>query len=207
VGQLKHHGASPLFDLTRAQRRIHLRRFVPVILVGLSLIASGCATIHEETCEQFEENRKYTDYSTQYQFSESDSETAAKNFKPLPRGANAMVRLYRIHLDPPKVKPCRHLTIRKEIYLQQSAHLNRTLEEVREIYTSDGALIATKTESVGDRLRTSGYYTGETLLPIPENAPLGKYRIVSKLVLKTKKKSQAIVLTTTSASFQVLSRQ
>ncbi|MDO8597287.1 MAG: hypothetical protein Q7R45_11770 [Sulfuricaulis sp.] len=196
-----------MFDITRSQRRIHLRRFVPVILVGLSLLASGCATIHEETCEQFEENRKDTDYSTQYQFSESDSETAAKNFKPLPRGANAVVRLYRIHLDPPKVKPCRHLTIRKEIYLQQSARLNRTLEEVREIYTSDGALIATKTESVGDRLRTSGYYTGETLLPIPENAPLGKYRIVSKLVLKTKKKSQAIVLTKTSASFQVLSRQ
>lgn len=196
-----------MFDMTRAQRRIHPRRFVPVILVGLSLLASGCATIHEETCGQFEENRKDTDYSTQYQFSESDSETAARNFRPLPRGANAVVRLYRIHLDPPRVKPCRHLTIRKEIYLQQSARLNRTLEEVREIYTSDGALIATKTESVGDRLRTSGYYTGETLLPIPENAPLGKYRIVSKLVLKTKKNSQAIVLTKTSASFQVLSRQ
>jgi hypothetical protein len=196
-----------LFDMTRALRRIHLRRFVPVILVGISLLASGCATIHEETCEQFEANRKDTDYSTQYQFSESDSETAAKNFKPLPRGANAVVRLYRIHLDPPKVRPCRHLTIRKEIYLQQSTRLNRTLEEVREIYTSDGALIATKTESVGDRLRTSGYYTGETSLPIPENAPLGKYRIVSKLVLKTKKKSQAIVLAKTSASFQVLSRQ
>jgi len=193
--------------MTRAQRRIHLRRFVPVILVGLSLLASGCATFRGETCEQFEANRKDTDYSTQYQFSESDSETAARNFKPLPRSANAVVRLYRIHLDPPKVKPCRHLTIRKEIYLQQSARLNRTLEEVREIYTSDGALIATKTESVGDRLRTSGYYTGETLLPIPENAPLGKYRIVSKLMLKTKKKSQAIVLAKTSASFQVLSRQ
>jgi len=196
-----------LFDLTRAQNRTHLRRLVPVILVGLSLLASGCATIREETCEQFEANRKDTDYSTQYQFSEPDSETAAKNFKPLPRGANAVVRLYRIHLDPPKIKPCRHLTIRKEIYLQQSARLNRTLEEVREIYTSDGALIAAKTESVGDRLRTSGYYMGETLLPIPENAPLGKYRVVSKLVLKTKKKSRAIVLAKTSASFQVLSRQ
>jgi len=196
-----------LFDMTRTQRRIHPRRFVPLILVGLSLLASGCATIHGETCEQFEENRKDTDYSTQYQFSESDSETAAKNFKPLPRGANAVVRLYRIHLDPPKVKPCRHLTIRKEIYLQQNARLNRTLEEVREIYTSDGALIATRTESAGDRLRASGYYTGETLLPIPENAPPGKYRIVSKLVLKTKKNSQAVVLAKTSASFQVLSRQ
>ena len=196
-----------MFDLTRAQNRTHLRRLVPVILIGLSLTVSGCATIREESCEQFEANRKDTDYGTQYQFSESDSETAARNFKPLPRGANAVVRLYRIHLDPPKVRPCRHLTIRKEIYLQQSARLNRTLEEVREIYTSDGTLIATKTESVGDRLRTSGYYTGEKLLPIPENAPLGKYRIVSKLVLKTKKNSQAIVLTKTSASFQVLSRQ
>jgi hypothetical protein len=196
-----------LFDMTRTQCRIHLRRFVPVILVGLSLIASGCATIHEDTCEQFEANRKDTDYSTQYQFSESDTETAAKNFKPLPRGANAAVRLYRIQLDPPKVKPCRHLTIRKDIYLQQSTRLNRTLEEIREIYTSDGALIATKTESVGDRLRTSGYYTGETMLPIPENAPLGKYRIVSKLVLKMNKKSKVIVLAKTSVSFQVLSRQ
>lgn len=196
-----------MFDMTHARRCFRLRRFMPVILVGLSLIATGCATIHEETCEQFEANRKDTDYSSQYQFSESDSETAAKNFKPLPRGANAVVRLYRLHLDPPKIKPCRHLSIRKEIYLQQSTRLNRTLEEVREIYTSDGALIATKTESIGDRLRTSGYYTGETLLPIPENAPLGKYRIVSKLVLKTKKKSRAIVLAKTSASFQVVSRQ
>ncbi|MGA9032688.1 MAG: hypothetical protein WB402_09250 [Sulfuricaulis sp.] len=196
-----------MFDMTRAQRCFHLRRLVPVILVGLSLMASGCATIREETCEQFEANRKDTDYSTQYQFSESDTETFAKNFKPLPRGANTVVRLYRIQLDPPKVKPCRHLTIHKEIYLLQSARLKRTLEEVREIYTTDGALIATKTESVGDRLRTSGYYTGETMLPIPENAPLGKYRIVSKLVLKTNKKSKTIVLAKTSVSFQVLSRQ
>jgi hypothetical protein len=196
-----------LFDLTRVQNRAHLRRSVPAILAGLSLLASGCATIREETCEQFEANRKDTDYSTQYHFSEPDSEMAAKNFKPLPRGANAVVRLYRIHLDPPKVKPCRHLTIRKEIYLQQSVRLNRTLEEVREIYTSEGTLIAAKTESIGDRLRTSGYYTGETLLPIPENAPLGKYRIVSKLVLKTKKNPRATVLAKTSASFQVLSRQ
>lgn len=196
-----------MFDMMRARRCFHPRRFVRLILAGLILTVTGCATTREETCEQFETNRKDTDYGTQYQFSESDSETAAKNFKPLPRGANVVVRLYRVHLDPPKVKPCRHLTIRKEIYLQQSVRLNRTLEEVREIYTAEGALIATKTEVVGDQLRISGYYTGETLLPIPENAPLGKYRIVSKLVLKTKKNSRAIVLNKTSASFQVLSRQ
>jgi hypothetical protein len=196
-----------LFIMTRAQRLFHLRPFVLGIITGLNLIASGCATIHEETCEQFEANRKDTDYSTQYQFSESDSEMAAENYKPLPRGANAVVRMYRIHVDPPKVKPCRHLTIRKEVYLQQRAQLNRTLEEVREIYALDGALIATKTESIGDRVRISGYYTSETLLPIPENAPLGTYRIVSKLVLKTKKRSKTVVLAKSSVSFEVVSRQ
>jgi hypothetical protein len=196
-----------LFDITRVQRFIFVRRHVPVLIVGLSLIASGCATIHEETCEQFEVNRKDTDYSTQYQFSESDSELADKYFKPLPRGANAVVRLYRLQLDPPKVTPCRHLTIRKEIYLLQSTRQKRSLKEVREIYASDGALIATKTESIGDRLSTSGYYTGETLLPIPKNAPLGKYIIVSKIVLKTNKKSRTVVLAKSSASFQVVSRQ
>lgn len=196
-----------MFDLTRAQRLIHMRRIVPVFIVGLILTVSGCATIPEETCEQFEANRKDTDYVTHYLFSEPDSEMAAKNFKPLPRGANAVARLYQIHVDPPRIKSCRHLTIRKEIYLQRRTQMNRHLEEVREIYTSDGALIATKTETIGDQLRTSGYYTGESLLPIPENAPLGKYRIVSKLVMKTKKKSRAVVLAKSSASFEVVSRQ
>ena len=196
-----------MFDITRAQRLNHMRRLVPVIIVGLSLMASGCATIQEEACEQFEANRKDTDYNTQYQFSASDSEMAANNFKPLPRGANAVARLYRMHVNPPQVKPCRYLTIRKEIYLQRRTQMNRALEEVREIYTSEGTLIATKTEYVGDLLRTSGYYTGETLLPIPENAPLGKYRIVSKLILKTGKKSKSVVLAKSSVSFQVVSRQ
>ncbi len=193
--------------MTFARRFLRPRRLSPAILIGLSLLASGCATHREETCAQFEESRKDQDYSTQYRFSETDTESAARNFKPLPRGVKPVVRLYRMQLEPAGIRPCRHLVIRREIYLQQNVRQNRTLEEVREIYAANGMRVATKTESIGDQLRTSGYYTGETRLPIPETTPLGKYRVVSKLIMKTGKKSKTVVLAKTSANFQVLPRQ
>jgi len=182
-----------------------LKRLISAALAGMCLAVSGCATFHEDTCAQFEERRKETDYDTQYRFSESDSETAAHNFKPMPRSAGAVVRLYKMHIDQPRIKPCHDLTIRKEVYLQRTAGTNMVLEEVREFYTAHGSLIASKTEILSNQLRTSGYYFGDTPLPIPQNAPSGRYRIVSKLVMKTKNdKSRTVLLARTSASFQVL---
>lgn len=182
-----------------------MKRLVCMALAGMYLAISACATFNENTCAQFEERRKETDYDTQYRFSEPDSETAAHNFKPMPRGAVAVVRLYRMRVDQARIKPCRNLTIRKEIYLQRTAGKNMVFEEVREFYTAHGTLIASKTEILGHQLRTSGYYLGDTPLPIPQNAPPGKYRIVSKLIMKTKNsKSRPMLLARTSASFQVL---
>ena len=181
-----------------------MKRLVGAALAVTWLAISGCATFHEDTCAQFEERRKETDYDTQYRFSESDSDTAAHNFKPMPRSAGAVVRLYKIRIDQTRIKPCHNLTIRKEVYLQRAAGANMVLEEVREFYTAHGTLIASKTEILSDQLRTSGYYFGDTPLPIPQNAPPGKYRIVSKLVMKAKnKKTRAVMLARTSASFQV----
>ena len=182
-------------------------RMVLSILAGLCLLTTACATFRQETCAQFGEHRKETDYSTQYRFSDSDSETAASNFKLLPHGRSAAVRLYKMQLDTPTIKTCNDLVIHKEIYLQRIADKKLVLKEVREFYTGGGTLIATKTESIGNQLRTTGYYTGNTLLPIPENAPSGKYRIVSKLVLKGKNKSQSVLLAKASASFQVVARK
>lgn len=182
-------------------------RLVLSVLTVLCLLTTACTTFRQETCAQFEERRKETDYSTQYRFSKPDSETAASNFKPLPHGKSVAVRLYRMQIDPPAIKTCHHLMIHTEIYLQRIADKKLVLEEVRKFYSGDGILIATKTDPIGDRLRTTGYYTGNTPLPIPENAPSGEYRIVSKLVLKRKNKSQGILLAKSSASFQVISRQ
>lgn len=186
---------------------IPLKRILPVILAGLGLLLSGCASFRGTTCAQFEENRQEADYATQYHFLESDSETAASHFKPLPKGTSAVVRLYKMRIDTPKITPCRHLTLYKEFYLQRKTGRNLMLEEVREFYTADGALIATRVENIGNQLRTSGYYTGDTALPIPEKAPPGKYRIVSKLVLKVKNTSRSTLLAKTSVNFQVVSRK
>lgn len=177
------------------------------ILAASALMISGCAGWREMSCAQFEESRQETDYTTRYRFLETESETAARNFKPLPKSASAAVRQYKMRVDPPAIKSCNHLTIHKDIYLQRKMDRNLVLEEVREFYTADGALIATKTESIADQLRTSGFYSGNALLPIPEKAPPGKYRLVSKLVLKKKNSSRATLLAKTSVNFQVIARK
>jgi len=182
-----------------------LNRVVHAAVAGILLLMCGCATFREETCAQFEQRRKQTDYTTEYRFSESDSEAALHNFKPMPRNTGAVVRLYRMRVDPREIKPCHDLTLRQEIYLQRATGFNMTLEEVREFYASNGTLITSKTEVLSDQLRTTGYYFGETPLPIPQHAPPGKYRVVSKLVMKTKSaKSRPVLLARTSTSFQVL---
>lgn len=183
------------------------KRQVPVFVAALSLLITGCASFRGTSCAQFEENRKDADYSTQYRFLESDSEMAARHFKSLPKGSSAVVRLYRMRVDTPKIKPCHHLTVNKEFYLQRKPGVSLTLEEVREFYTADGALIATKAETIGNQLRTSGYYAGDTSLPIPEKAPPGKYRIVSKLMMKGKNASRSRLLAKTSVDFQVVTRK
>jgi hypothetical protein len=184
-------------------------RRVPVLLAVLSLLASGCASVPQDTCVQFDGGGKNGDYSTEYSYSGRESETAATNFKALPRGRSAYVRLYTMYLAPSRINPCSYLTIHKNLYIQLRARTRPVLEEVREFYTAGGTLIATRTESVGDRLDATGYYTGDTSLPIPPNAPLGKYRIVSKLVLKTKykNKQRVTVLGKTSAAFEIVPRK
>ena len=181
-------------------------RSSPLLFLAVILPLSGCAGLRETNCEQFKEIRQETDYTTQYRLLETNTETAARRFKPLPKGAVAVVRQYKMKVNTPEIKPCNHLKIQKEIYLLRKNDKNLVLEEIREFYTADGALVASKSEFVGDQMRTSGYYAGSTPLPIPEKAPPGKYRIVSKLVMKRKNSSRTTVLARTSTSFQVIAR-
>ena len=177
-----------------------------LLFLAAILLLSGCAGLRETSCEQFEELRQEMDYTTQYRLLESDTDNAARRFKPLPKGAVAVVRQYKMEVNTPQIKPCNHLKIQKEIYLLRKNDKNLVLEEIREFYTADGILIATKSEFVGDQMRASGYYAGSMPLPIPEKAPPGKYRIVSKLVMKRKDTSRITVLARTSASFEVIAR-
>jgi hypothetical protein len=176
------------------------------ILAGFVLLLSGCAGFPGfggMSCAQFEEASRDADYATHYRQLEPETKTLARQLPPLSRGAVAAVRVYEMRVEPYTTRSCNHLKLHKEVHIQRRAGKWR-LEEVREFYTFGGTLIASRTESVSNQLSHSGFYVGSTLLPIPEKAPPGRYRVLSKLVLKSG--SGTTVLARTSASFQVISR-
>jgi hypothetical protein len=176
------------------------------ILAGCVLLISGCASLGGMSCAQFEQANQEADYTTHYHLLEPETKTVTRHLPPLPRGAAAVVHVYEMRVDPYTTKSCNHLRLHKEIHLQRRGGGGWQLEETREFYTISGTLIATRTESVGRQLQRSGFYAGSALLPIPEKAPPGRYRVVSKLVLKSGSKSRGTVLARTSASFQVVPR-
>ncbi len=169
--------------------------------VAASLLA-GCTTLDRASvCEHFEHDRQTLHYETLYRYSESDSRTAAANFRARPGRDAVIVRWYTLRVNAPAVRPCEHLYLFKEIYLQRGPLANATLEETREFYTGAGQRIATKKENVTAQLKNTGYYTASVPLPIPESAPPGAYRVVTRLTLKTG--AREVTLSTATAEFRV----
>lgn len=163
------------------------RQFVSLAtLASLMLLAGGCASLLPGNCERFADDRKKTDYTTRYKISTSPSEGAIKQHPPLPRGSLAVSRHYRIGVSSKETHTCRHLTLEKDLYLQRLPGNDVVLEEVREIYSAGGGRIATRTENLTAQLAKTGYYQAEVAFPIPEKTPPGTYRVVSRLMVKTR---------------------
>ena len=106
------------------------------------LAAGGCANLYSPSCAQFEESRKETDYTTQYRLLESAAKTSMPLYKPLAKKSRVAVRVYKMQLQTDAIKPCNHLILHKEISLQRAPNGELALEESREFYAADGALIA-----------------------------------------------------------------
>jgi len=183
------------------------QRFVLPALFALALLGSGCATLLPPSgkCEQFKTKQKKIDYDTTYRLLSDETKSAASNFRPLPKGWNASARLYRVHISPEQTTACDHLVIHKELYLQRLKHPRLIVEELREIYTADGVLIADKKENLSQQLDATGYYIASVPLPIPEGAPAGTYRIVNKILLRWEGRKKSWRLNETSVNFRVVS--
>ncbi len=197
------------------------RRWLPGSALALALL-SGCASAPPaptaatapkagtaeppSACAAFEASRKTTRYTTVYRLAASDSDSAARNFKPLPAGENARARHYTLRFDRDEVSPCNHLLMRKELYLQRIPKTALGFQETREFFAGDGTLIAVKNETLDNQLPATGYYVATVPLPIPANAPAGNYRVVTKLVMQNTN-GKAQLLATTSANFVVTARR
>jgi hypothetical protein len=167
-------------------------------LGAIAMLLSGCATLFPETCEQFEENRKTANYNTEYKFENARLDNA----KPLGRNEMATAPRYQMRLDSENVRPCSHAKIKKQLTLVRRDNADLIFEETREFFTAGGKRIAQRTETL-TTLDKSGRYTATVPLPIPKNAPAGKYHLTSILTVKTKHNPKPIVLARSTATFTV----
>lgn len=164
-------------------------------------LMGGCATLRPDKCEQFDQTRSATDYGTVYSYSKTETRRAEQNFASRPRRNGVVARWYTLRLNRTRTRPCEHLYLIKDLYLQRSAGAI-TLEEKREFFTAKGQLIAAKRENITDQLSKSGFYTASVPLPIPRNAPTGTYRVVSHLIAILPK-GRPQTLATAAAEFHV----
>lgn len=185
----------------RLPRLLAPLRAVALLLLGSAMLG-GCATARLENCEQFEYARRSNNYDTLYVYSDVETRHAAASFAPAARSAAATARWYTLRTNRETIRTCDHLYLIKDLYLQRPADAELVLHEQREFYTERGELIATKRENVTAQLKTGGFYTASVPLPIPQNAPAGRYKVVSRLIALTPGKKEQ-TLGTASAQFRV----
>lgn len=116
----------------------------------------------------------------------------------------AVTRLYEIAPAIPEIKPCRELSIVKRVFLLRRHDPDFVFKEINEFYAADGTLIVTNTQGLTNQLQNSGYYIASDPLPIPQDAPPGRYRLVSKLVLAKKGRKVSFLLASAKTEYEIL---
>jgi hypothetical protein len=197
--------------LGRPVQKIHV--ILPVAAIGSALLLSACAgfdvrDLFGDECSRYESRTKSARYNTLYKPApkpaDAKGDSRAKPGKPLPKGVLAMVPVYKMSFDGDKIQPCSDLTMRKEIVVQRDESPDLIIKEIREFYAQGGTLITTNAEDISEQLAASGTYQAVTPLPIPRNAPSGKYRIVSKLTVESKTGKKVQQLARVEGQFYVV---
>lgn len=111
------------------------------------------------------------------------------------------VQVYRLHAKPYRTRACGSVALRYELVLARQGEM--VLREVREYYADDGTLVANNSEDVSEQLPASGRYTRLATLPVPAAAPVGRYRVVTKLLVKKPGDSRFIQLGRATTRFHV----
>lgn len=156
-------------------------------------------------CKLYSWRNQEVRYQTSYQYDEDETRTARQKYKPLPaKGVYAIAKLYVIEPDTPEARPCSNLTIKKKLFLQRRDDPDFVLSEISEFYAEDGTLITTNSQAITEQIQHSGYYIAHDPLPIPEDAPPGRYQLVTKLFLTKKDRKRAFLLGSTKTEYRIL---
>lgn len=122
----------------------------------------------------------------------------------LGRRVLARAPVYKIRTSSKKVQGCDSLVLNKKLSLYRKPNKRFIFTERQEYYASDKTLIAVHEQDLTDQLDTSGRYTSSGELPIPHSAPTGKYRVVSKLILKRKGSKRSFKLAQATTWFRIV---
>lgn len=156
-------------------------------------------------CKLYRWRNQELRYHTSYQYDEDETRTAREKYKPLPaKGVYAIARLYAIEPDMAEARPCSNLTIKKRLFLQRRDDSDFVLSEISEFYAEDGTLITTNSQVITEQIQRTGYYMAHDPLPIPEEAPPGRYQLVIKIVLTKKGRKTAFLLASTKTEYRIL---
>ena len=170
------------------------------LLTGGALALSACGPQSALRCGAY--SLASDTYAAHYQATPGETGIAAKN-KPLGRRVYARATHYKMAAATPVAETCGDLVINKQLNLQRRDDPDFVFSEINQYYAADGELIATKVQDITDQLPQSGYYQAADELPIPQAAPPGKYRLVSKLLLTHKSTNKKFLLARTGAWIRI----
>lgn len=155
------------------------RQFSPRVLLIAPLFLAGCAHLDDFNCDMHETSTRGKKPFTTYTAVEpKPGQTLPRILEP---GSTPQAPVYTLSFKPGFTKPCTMITLQKEVVIHRGVESTLVLNEIREFYAENGALIASSTQDISEQVRKSGAYHASTPLPIPRTAPPGKYKIVSKL--------------------------
>jgi hypothetical protein len=176
-----------------------------VILITAGLAVTTVPVEASWLCKYYAWRNDDVRYRTTLRYSTEQTRTAQKKYPPLPdKGVYAIVRLYEIEPEATETRPCRNLLINKRLFLQRKADPDFVLRERSEFYAEDGTLIVSNTQDLTQQLLRTGYYIAADALPIPEDAPPGGYRLVTKLLLSRKGRTTVFLLASAEIHYRVL---
>ncbi len=145
-------------------------------------------------------------YAAHYEIAKPEQKKKAKSAR-LGRRVYARATRYVMTTDRKKTNPCDALTVNKELALLRRDDPRFLFTEINEYYAADGTLITRNTQEVTGQLSRSGRYIASDRLPIPAEAPAGRYRIVSKLILTRKGSKKMFLLAKSNMSFEIVSQR